>query len=395
MEGLDYIGEKVKEIAPEIVKWRRTLHQFPETGNNTKKTSEYIKMQLDEMKISYKTMVNDCGIVALIGNKIGKCVALRADIDGLPICEKTGLSFASKNGNMHACGHDSHAAMALGTAKVLKSIEKNIPGQVKILFQPGEETVSGAKAMIEEGCLEDPRPDAIIALHSMPVEGLENGSILVTYGAQSASCDSFEIMVKGKGGHAAEPHKCVDVITTICEIVDALQKIVSREVPPFKDALLSVTGIQAGSEAYNVMPNVAEIRGTYRTHDNEVRDLITRRIRGISEDIASAMNAIAEVKILEGVPTLINDNNIVDVVKEAYQEVEDHKEIRDLPPHMGGEDAALYFNEIPGAYFMLSDAKKVGDQYYPAHNCRFDLDDSVLYIGTETSVRTLLKLLQK
>lgn len=390
------ISKRVKELKEEIIGFRRDLHSMPELGNEVPKTTAYIAKELDKLNISYKTIVNGSGIVAMIGkNENGKVVAIRADTDALPVRETTGAEYSADSDCMHACGHDAHAAMTLGAAKVLKEMEDSLKGRVKIIFQPGEETLSGAKAVIEEGALENPKPDSLLALHvSNMTPQVPVGSIIGVYGTSTASSDSFIVTVTGRGGHAAFPQTAIDPIVILAQIIDALQRIVSRETDPNTCAVVTVSGVRAGNDSFNVIPNDAELRGTFRTIDKDVRALIAKRIKEISCGISESMGATCNVQIIEGVPSLVNDKHVLDTVFKVYDKLTDKKMKIVYPqPSMGGEDAAYLFEKIPGAYVLLSTTFKVDGEVYPHHNPKFGVDDSVLYIGTDLLVQSAIELL--
>lgn len=392
------IQQTAKELQPAISSWRRDLHQIPELGNELPMTSQYVQDRLTEMGIPFTTCADGSGVIALIGNGGGRTVGYRADMDALPVRELTGLPYASTNGCMHACGHDAHAATALGVAKILKGIEKDLPGQVKILFQPGEETLEGAKAMIADGALENPHVDCMVAMHMMPQQGAADGSIVFLRANShiaTASSDAYIIRVKGRGGHASTPDLCVDPVPILAQIVDALQRVVSREISPLLPAVLTIAGIRAGNDSFNVIPDCGEIRGTYRTLNPEIRTYITRRLHEIPEAVCAGMHAECEVKIVEGVPSLVNNFDILDVVAGAYSEMEWKQDIiiKDTPM-MGGEDAACFFNLVPGGYFNFVSNQPVDGTCYPVHNAKYALDDTLLYQASALIAETVIRLMK-
>lgn len=387
---------KTTAFSEKIVKWRRDLHKIPEVGLDTYKTSSYIQSELSKMGIPYDTYVNDAAVVARIGNMDGRVIAYRADIDGLQISEETGLLYASENGNMHACGHDAHAVIALGIASKLKEKEGQLNGGVLILFQPAEENLLGAKAMLEEGVFASVKPEKILALHTGALPQIPNGSIVLPRKVVTASSDAFVIQVNGKGGHAAYPEQCIDPTPVAALIAEALQLIVSREIAPSSPAVLTISGIQSGNDAYNIIPDQAILRGTIRTQDEEVRKNMKKRVKEIAEGIGSALHAECKVEILDGVPTMKNDPAILDVIQEEYEKIPGHRQVMLNPPVvMGGEDAACFFEQVPGAYIMLVTTKENGGKIYPSHNSRYDVDDTCLYIAADLMVNTVETLLQQ
>ena len=379
--------DEAKEISGEIIAWRRALHKIPEIGLILPQTSAFVKARLDEMGISYTTFERHSGIVALIGKKTGKTIALRADMDGLRINEESAFEYRSQNSNMHACGHDAHTAILLGTAKLLKQHENELNGQVKLLFQPAEEGPGGALPMIEDGVLENPKVDAILALHmdrkihSLPCK---NGDVLVKYGNTSAADDQVNITVIGKSGHGSEPHRCIDPITISSLLVTAIQHIISREISPFSPCVITFGTMTGGQGAENIIPNKVELRGTIRNQDLDTREFVFKRIEEVVKYITKAMRADYEVTFLNGYPPTKNDQDMVDSFVASARKL--------LPPgdihisteeSMGGEDAGYFFQKAPGCFFRLYSAAPFADgEIYPAHSSRFVLDDSVLYRGT-------------
>jgi amidohydrolase len=279
-------------------------------------------------------------------------LGIRADIDALPVEEKTGLDFSSQNkGVMHACGHDSHIAIGLGAAKILSQNREELNGNIKFIFQPGEETLVGARGMIKDGVLKNPEPDAIIYLHNWP--DLETGFIGIKKGLIMAATDKFEIIIKAKGRHGAIPHEAVDPILTASNIVIKLQEIVSRETDPLDTAVISVCTFQAGS-VFNIIPDEVKLIGTVRTFDPELREYIAGRIEDIVVGISKAGRCEYDLNYIKGVPPTINDEKlskkIIEVLIESFGE---DKIIQDIWPSMGGEDFSFFQERVPGTYFFL------------------------------------------
>ena len=374
-----------KEIEDEIINDRRKLHKIPELQLSLPKTVAYVENELKKLNISYKKMVDGNAIVAEIGKYKGKCIAIRADMDALPIKEETSLSFSSiHEGNMHACGHDGHTAMALGACRILKENEKNLDGLVKIFFQPGEEIPGGAKPMIDEGCMENPKVDRIIGLHEGGLFGnFPTGTICYKNGAMMASMDAFILKVKGHGGHGARPDNFIDPIVTISEINLALQKIISRELDPSNSALISICQIHGGT-CQNIIPNEVWEEGTVRTVDEDVRDFVEKRMKEISENIARAFRCEAELDYKRYYPAVINDKEFTSYVKNIAQEILGEEKVIEISkPTMGGEDFAFFEKEAKGTFLSLNNLKANKDgKIYPHHNSKFDVDESVFYIGS-------------
>lgn len=371
---------------------RRDLHKIPELELELPKTVKYIKDRLNSWGVEYQELVNGNAIVVLIeGNGgEGQCIGIRADMDALPITEETGLEFASTHsGCMHACGHDGHAAMALTTLKILNENRDAFKGSVKFFFQPGEEIPGGAKPMIDEGALENPRPDYMIGIHNGNVSKMEPGKIGFREGAMMASMDRFSIKVKGKGGHGANPHETVDPIIITGEILLGLQKIISRELAPYDQALVSVCKIEGGT-SQNIIPDEVNMLGTARTLNENARDLIEKRILEISDGIAKTYGGSAELLYERMYPVLSNDAEFTRHVKTLVGEIFP-EDVQDLPdPTMGGEDMAFFLQEIPGTYIFLSNIKPHSDGVrYPHHNSKFDLDESQFYKGIAIFLATV------
>lgn len=392
---VDVIKE-VKAIEKDIISWRRDLHQIPELGLELPKTSQYVQERLEEMGIEFKTLIDGNAIVGLIkGSEEGKTIGLRADMDALPIEEETGLDFASTNGKMHACGHDGHTAMLLGTAKVLNDNKDKLKGNVKLLFQPGEEYPGGALPMIEEGAMEDPKVDSVLGLHGGSIlKDIEKGKIGVAYGPMMASMDRVLIKIKGKGSHGAYPEDSIDPISIAAEVISSLQRVVSREIKAIEPAVLSLTRIEGGFNQ-NIIPDEVEIEGTIRTVNNDTREFIAKRIDEIVKGVTSGMRADYEVQYDFKYPPVINSREFTGEFVESAKKVLSEDEIVTMEdPVMGGEDMAYFLEKAPGTFFFLSNPKKIDGEYYSHHNSKFDIDESIFYKGTSLFVQTVLDYLK-
>ncbi len=382
--------EEAGAIQEQIVSWRRDLHRIPETGVDTPETEAYICARLDEMGIPYRKGIGGHGIAALIeGGKPGRVFAIRADCDGLPIREETGLSFASTNGCMHACGHDAHTAMGLGAAKILWEHRKDLEGTVKVIFQPGEEGCvsgpGGAKRMIDDGVLQNPKVDAITSLHTGSIwrDGFVPGDVGYRYGGVMACMDRFEIVVKGKGSHGAYPHGSIDPISIAAHIVSELQTIVSREMNPMEPAVVSICMIHAGA-AFNIIPGECTITGTVRALNNESRQFLAKRIEEISSSVAQGMRgSVSFTYGWEGPAPVVNDAAVTDQLKTVAEAIVGKDHVKEITaPSMGGEDIAFFQEQIPGSFFYLPGCDESKGQTWPHHNSKFDLDESVFRIGS-------------
>jgi amidohydrolase len=379
------IKEKAKALNDQIIQWRRHVHQNPEIGLDTPKTEAFVVERLKEMGVEeIHSGVGGHGVAALIrGRKPGKVLGMRADIDALPVKEETGLPFASMTeGRMHACGHDAHAAIMLGAAKLLTENRDDLAGAVKLIFQPSEEDSRGALAMIRDGVLENPPLDAIIGLHTGNLwKGPRSGMVGYRYGALMAAADWFTVTFEGKGGHGATPHLTVDPIAMSCQAFSALQTIVSRETSPLAPAVVTVGSIDGGS-APNIIGPRCTMKGTIRSLDPETRSLLGERIRAVCGSIAQGMRGHAEVLLNLGAPALINDRKITDGIIEAAAAIVGEEAVAEIAePTMGGEDMAFFLERVPGSFFFLPSIPGEGE-VYPHHHPKFDLDEEVFWIGS-------------
>lgn len=379
------IIEESKNINDKIIMYRRDLHKIPETGMMLPKTAEYVINKLKDLNIEFITYKSHSGICALIGNKEGKTIAIRGDMDALPIKEETNLTFKSENGNMHACGHDGHTAILLGLAEILKKHENELNGRVKLIFQPCEECgPGGAMAMIEDNVLENPKVDAIFALHTdNKIRKCNNGDVLVRYGSMSAYEDPINLKIKGKGGHASTPNICIDPISIATLIINNIQYILTREIDQTIPTLISFTSIQGGRGSNNVIPDAVEIKGTIRNTDPKTREYVLKRITEIIEGLTKIMKAEYELNFDGGCSGVINDNKMVDRFIKSAEKIMSKDCIHVLNDYnMGAEDAGFLFERVPGCYFLLHNPLAFDDGIiYPAHNSKFMMDDSVLYKG--------------
>lgn len=383
-DKMNIINEAL-DINSELIKWRRDLHKIPEIGMDLPKTFEYVKKRLDEMGIEYTTYKNHSGISAVLGNKDGKTIALRADMDALEIKEETGLDFKSENGNMHACGHDAHTAILLGVAKILKRNEDKLNGKVKLIFQPSEECApGGALAMIEDGVLENPKVDAMLALHVDNYSyGCKTGDVIVKYGSVTAFEDPINIKIIGKGGHASTPNLCIDPISIATLVINNIQYILTREIKQTIPTVISFSSIQGGRNSNNIIPDVVEIKGTVRNTDVETRKYVLKRIEEIVSGLTKMMRADFELNFDGGCSGVVNDNDIVDMFIESSKKIVKEDEIHIANDClMSAEDAGFFFEKVKGCYFRLYNPGTFEDGVvYPLHNSKYIMDDSVLYKG--------------
>jgi len=388
--------QQVEEILPDMVMFRRRLHRDPELAMNELNTSYYIKEALIQNGIDASFILENIGVTALIeGGKPGDTIALRADIDALPICEQTGLEYASKNDNvMHACGHDIHSAVLLGAALVLNSNKDKLCGNIRLIFQPAEENLNGSAKTIEAGLLENPKVKYITALHCWP--DLDAGTIGLKKGPMMAASDGVSIKVNGKGGHAAHPNRAVDPVTMISIIITALQTIVSREIAPLDSAVLTLGKISGGT-APNIIPSAVLCQGTCRTLTHAVRDSMPERIARIAENVAIGLGGSCEVSYIKQCPPLINDDILVDMAEESIKAVIGNENVYFLPsPSMGSEDFAFYLEKIPGMLLRLGTGSDDPNTRRALHDPQIIFEDEKsIWTGVIALVALSMHLLEK
>ena len=388
------IASQSKEIHQWIVEKRRTIHRHPELMYEEFETSKLVQNTLKELEIPYKKDIAITGVVGTIGNGNGPCIALRADMDALPIHEETDIDFKSEiDGKMHACGHDCHTAMLLGAARVLKENEHKINGTIKLIFQPAEEGGAGGKMMREQGVLLEPKVQQIFALHvagTIPV-----GTLASKEGTLLAATSSIKILVKGKGGHAAAPHHTNDPVVTGSKIVVELQTLVSRELNPLEPGVISITMANDGS-AFNVIPSTMELQGTIRSLTIEGVTNLQKRVKEVAQSIALANRCEAEVSFPgNDYPPTINDAGCWQLGKSAAKEILGEENLIEMPdPIMGGEDFAYYTEEVPGCFSFLGVGNPDIDAVYDVHHPMFKVDETALSLGTAIHVNTALKALE-
>ena len=346
------------EVEERVIAWRRHLHRHPELSFEEFDTADFIAARLEEMGYGVRRNVGGTGVVAeLCTGKPGPVIAFRADMDALPVLEETGLPFASENtGIMHACGHDGHMSVLLGTALVLSQTE-NLRGTIRFIFQPGEEANGGARCVIHDGALKNPDVSAIFALHMMPE--LPVGTIGIKAGHMSATDDEFVIRIHGKGAHSSEPETGVNAIVIASHVVVALDSILSSGIGPFEVATFSICQI-GGGEAINVIPDQVEMKGMIRCVEKTSKEAIREKMRTIVAHTAAAFGGSGEVEFIPGFPSVNNDAALTQLTIEAAQQVLAHPDDVCLieRPHLGSEDFAYYQEEIPGVMFMLGCAQK-------------------------------------
>jgi len=417
------IKKLAEETQEQVVRWRRELHQIPEIGNDLPLTSQYVQDRLKAMGVTFVTMVNGSGILATIEgtatnadvnsgtdsntnidsksnansdadlesdcslSKTRKTIALRADMDGLPLLEESDVEFKSTNGNMHACGHDAHTAMLLGVAKILSENKTEFNGTVKLIFQPGEESVGGAEPMIAEGAIEG--VDAVFGLHlgCLFNDINESGKIIISHSNVMACRDSFKIKVIGRGAHGAFPENSIDPIAVGVQVINGIYMIKAREISALDPAVVSIGMVHSGT-ASNIIPTNLEIEGTTRSINSETRTKIANRIEQVLKNTCEAYSATYEFDYKKGYDITINNPDMADLVVSAAQKLGYGDDVvPQTSASMGAEDMSFFLNEVPGAYFFLSSVSHQDGQVFGHHHPKFLLDESVFHKGVAMFVQ--------
>jgi hippurate hydrolase len=389
VHGLEGLLQEVEEsFGEKIVALRRDIHREPELGFDTQRTAEKVLAALDGLPLDMETGVAKNGIVATLeGEGDGPTVALRADMDALPILEDTGLPFASETeGTMHACGHDGHTSMLVGAAHALSGMRDRLGGTVKFIFQPAEEGGGGGKVMVDEGVADG--VSSIFALHLWP--GLPFGKVATKAGPIMAAADAFEMEVKASGGHGAMPHLASDAIAIAAHIVTALQTIVSREVDPVEPAVLTVGEIGAGT-AFNIIPDKARIGGTVRTLNADLRERIPGRMEDLARGIARGMGGDVDLDYTFSYPVTVNDEAAADLALGIAEDLFGGESVLELPnPSMGAEDFSYFLETLPGAFIWLG----VGEEVSGLHTPKFAFDEEILPLGSALLAAISISALQ-
>lgn len=356
---------------------RRDFHRHPELGFQEKRTAGIVARELNDLGLEVTTGIAQTGVTAwLAGEEAGPVVMLRFDMDALPIQEETGAEYASQvPGVMHACGHDGHTAIGLGVARLLSQRSEQLSGSVKFVFQPAEEGLGGAKAMVSAGVMENPKPDTVLGLHLWNEKPF--GWLGITPGAIMSAAENFEIAIIGQGSHGALPHQGVDPIVAAAQVISALQGIVSRNVPPMETAVVSVTSLRGG-EAFNVIPPSVEIKGTIRTFSPHVLELVLHRFREVVQGVAGSLGCQAEVKITRITPTVINDPAVTVVVENSATQLFPRDQVDNDFRTMGSEDMAYFLETTPGCFFLVGSANEENGLTAAHHHPRFDFDETVM-----------------
>jgi amidohydrolase len=391
---VDRIKSISKRIHPKLVKLRRELHQYPELGFSEFKTSKRVAQELRKLRLQVKTGIARTGVVGFLNvKKKGKTVALRADMDALPIQEQTNFPYKSKNkGLMHACGHDAHMACVIGAATILSELKKELNGNVKFIFQPSEESPpGGAKPMIREGVLDNPKVSGVFGLHcdtAIPV-----GKIGVMQGPFMAQADSFDITIKGVSGHGARPHDGIDAVLVASQVIQALQTIASRKIDPVQPVVISVGKIEGGTKR-NIICDRVLLQGTSRCLNKEVAKRIPRLLKEIVSGITKAAGASFELRYSPGYPVLINNPQATDMARGTIRRMFGKQAIFEInKPLMGAEDFAYYLEKVPGSFLRLGIRNPKKGAIYPWHHPRFTVDEDAIMIGAALLAGTAIDFL--
>jgi len=372
--------QEAAEMQDKLTAWRHSLHQIPELGLNLPKTSAFIKEQLTAMGIAFREYEDISCITAVLGNTDrgnGKCFLLRSDMDALPMAEESGELFASENGHMHACGHDLHAAILLGAARLLKEHEDELNGAVKLLFQSGEETFEGAKAAVEAGILENPHVDVAFAMH---VASIINNNVIIYGSYPMSSVYGFRITLTGKGTHGSTPQLGIDPINTGVHIHLALQELISREVPATEEAVLTIGRFNGGTVS-NVIPERAILEGTLRTFKPELRTMLIRRIHEVIESVSRTYRTEAEIEVLSDVPAVACDTDLNQEIISSIKSLDETVALKPLYHVMGSEDFAFISEKVPSSYFCLGAGLPDKSKWIGQHNPKVRFVDECLPLG--------------
>lgn len=375
-------------LREETVARRRDLHQHPEIAFEEVRTAGIVADELNRLGLEVQTGVGKTGVVGILeGGQDGPTVLWRADMDALPVTEENDVAYKSTvPGKMHACGHDGHTAIGLSVAKIFAENRDQLKGRIKFVFQPAEEIVAGAKAMIDDGALENPRPDVSLGLHlwnTMPV-----GTIGITEGPVMAGSSVFTMTINGRGGHAALPQASLDPVICAAHVILALQSIVSRNADPLDSVVLSVTQMK-GSDADNIIPEQVELRGTFRTYTRVMRDLVEERIHAITTHVSAAMGCTAAIDIKHGTIPTVNDVGVASRLRQVFSDVVPDAEIMSEERTMGAEDMAYFMRDVPGAYFFVGSNNTERGLDYGHHHPRFDFDEAVLPYSVALAVAAI------
>lgn len=388
---INFLSES-QALEKDLIKWRRDFHRHPELGFKEKRTANIVAQELTDLGLAVTTGIAKTGVVGLLsGEHPGPTVMVRCDMDALPIQEQNDTDYASTiPGVMHACGHDGHTAIGLAAAKILSRYREKMSGTVKFVFQPAEEGLGGAQAMIEGGVLIDPKPDIVLGLHL--INDFTVGELVIRPGPIATSNDNLFCTIHGKGGHGAIPNLARDPLVATAHVISALQTIVSRNISPLETGVVTIATMQAEG-ASNIIPEAVKLTGTIRAFLPENRELIHRRVREICEGVANALGCQAQIDIETVNPSIINDPEVTSVVYEAAKGIVGEEKINTTYRSSASDDVAFFIEQIPGCFFFIGSSNPERGMIFPVHNARFDFDEHALVIGVATLVATISKYL--
>jgi amidohydrolase len=385
-----------QEMAPQLAEIRQRIHKQPELGFQEIETARLVAQRLRELSLEVHEGVAQTGVVGLLrGKAADKAVGLRADMDALPIQEKSTIPYRSqKPCVMHACGHDAHVACLLGAAGILARLPTEISGLVKLIFQPNEEdSPSGALAMLDDGVMDDPPVNALVALHVAPE--IPSGVIGIRTGPLLAEARDFEVHIKGQGGHGAHPHRAIDAIVVAAHFVSEVQSIVSRRVDPLQSAVISVGEIHGG-QADNVIADLVKLRGTVRALDHQLGDGLVGAVEDVLLGVTRAAGAEGVIRWTQGCEVLNNDAELAEAVRRATIQLSGPESVKsDIPQSMGGDDFAYFLRRAPGVLFQLGTNDGTERTSYPLHHPRFDIDEKALAMGAAVLALVAMNLLRE
>lgn len=391
MGSTNRINGRTDEISAKLIGIRRQIHQNPELGFEEHETAKLIAGHLESLGLSCRTGVGKTGVVAVIeGDRPGKTLAIRADMDCLPVVEETGLEFASKNeGRMHACGHDVHSTILMGVAEVLCGMRDEIAGRVKLVFQPNEEGLTGAQAMIDDGVLDDPPIDICLGYHNWPP--LAAGTVGYHPDVCFSSSDAFDLVIKGRSGHGAHPHLAIDAITAAAYFVTQLQTVVSREICPVHPAVVSVGVFQSGT-ARNILPEKVMIQGTVRTQNTAAKECVANAMKRLLDGLKTGMRVDYELDYQPGVPILRNNMDVLATVLGSARNILGNENVVELPEgSMGSEDFAFFTARLPGAHLRIG--SKIDGLDTALHRSNFDCNEDAIPTGVRAVSQAAIDLL--
>jgi len=387
------IMKMAEEVFDYMVRVRRYLHQYPEISEQEFQTQRFILNELKNIGVDHYRIA-DTGVVGIIqGCNHDRVVAIRADMDALPIKEENKADYESAfHGTMHACGHDAHMSILLGTAKILKGLGSNLNGTVKLFFQPAEETVGGAKRMVEQGCMDNPKVHYTLGLHVMPSTYYD--CVELKHGCLNASTDEIKVIFKGKSSHGAYPDKGTDAIVMASNFINSIQTIVSRNISPLNSSVLTFGTIRGGTKS-NIIADKVELTGTLRTIDPETRGYMKKKIIYFANNISEVFEGSCEVNINEGYPFVINNKEVIDLIeKSVVENLPDFKISYRDQPSMGAEDFSYFTEQSKGAYYSVG-CRIYGREEYPLHSSDFDIDERCMITGAATYISSILKILKE